>query len=395
MRVPLANRVAAATPMSDHSRPGRSSVTVGARLGSVLRHTVLGATSQAVDRDRIDRVRSDTRPGRCHPDNGGSWWGVCDGLARALIPMPRSNANAVPMTSPPTAPTDGRPASTSEPTTARRRFLAVCGGVGTALLAGCAGNTGFGGQAESDRPTGRFRLLVSDDPADIGDFDSLTVTFDRGRLFNAEAEGNDDETSTATDAVNETESPADNETDTATATLTETERPTNTTPAESPTDGDEDADDGEQKGWSIIDLSGESADLTQLVGEKAQPIFEGELPAGRYTKLELHVADVEGIVDDEAVDVFVPSGKLQLTKPFEVEEGEEVSFVFDIHVVRKGSGGYNLRPVVSESGVAGEDVPTEEVEPTTSGDETTDNETQPDASPMATDGNATATDTTG
>lgn len=319
--------------------------------------------------------------------------------------MPPSNGNAVPMTSPPIAPTDGRPASTSEPTTARRRFLAVCGGVGTALLAGCAGNTGFGGQAESDRPTGRFRLLVSDDPADIGDFDSLTVTFDRGRLFNAEAEADQDETSTATDAVNETETPIDttnetespavNETDTTTDTLTETERPTNTTSAESPADGDEDADDGEQKGWSIIDLSGESADLTQLVGEKAQPIFEGELPAGRYTKLELYVADVEGIVDDEAVDVFVPSGKLQLTKPFEVEEGEELSFVFDIHVIRKGSGGYNLRPVVSESGVAGEDVPTEEVETTTPEDQTTDNETQTGASPTATDGNATATNTTG
>lgn len=319
--------------------------------------------------------------------------------------MSSSNGNTVPMTSPPTAPTDGRPASTSQPTTARRRFLAVCGGVGTALLAGCTGNTGFGAPGESDGPTGRFRLLVSDDPADVGDFDSLTVTFDRGRLFNAEAEADDDETSTASDATNETEtttdttneteSPAANETDTTTDTLAETERSANTTEAESPEDGDEDADDDEQKGWSIIDLSGESADLTQLVGEKAQPIFEGELPAGRYTKLELYVADVEGIVDDEAVDVFVPSGKLQLTKPFEVEEGEAVSFVFDIHVVRKGSGGYNLRPVVSESGVAGEDVPTEEVETTTPEDETADTETQTDAAPTVTDGNATATNTTG
>lgn len=331
------------------------------------------------------------------------------------------------MSRPPTAPTDGRPASTSRPTTARRRFLAVCGGVGTALLAGCTGSSGLGAPAGSDSPTGRFRLLVSDDPADIGDFDSLAVTFDRGRLFHAEAEA-DDETATATDATNETESPADTETDTSTDTstetdtatatstetessaenetatttdtLAETERSANTTEAESPKDGDEEADDDEQQGWSIIDLSGESADLTQLVGEKAQPIFDGELPAGRYTKLELYVADVEGIVDDEAADVKVPSGKLQLTKPFEVEEGEAVSFVFDIHVVRQGSGGYNLRPVVSESGVAGEDVPTEEVETTTPEDETTDNETvgnetQTDASPTVTDTNATATNTTG
>ena len=58
----------------------------------------------------------------------------------------------------------------------------------------------------------------------------------------------------------------------------------------------------------------------------------------------------------------IPSGKLQIVKPFEIEPGEELSFVFDINVVRKGSeGGYNLLPVISESGVAGEDVEVEEI----------------------------------
>ena len=103
--------------------------------------------------------------------------------------------------------------------------------------------------------------------------------------------------------------------------------------------------------------------MTQVVGEKAISVLEGELEAGTYTKIELHASDVVGVVDGDEVDVKLPSEKLQITKTFEVEEGEEVSFVFDIHVVKRGpNNGYILRPVISESGVAGEDVEVEEVE---------------------------------
>ena len=67
-------------------------------------------------------------------------------------------------------------------------------------------------------------------------------------------------------------------------------------------------------------------------------------------------------MDGEQADVKLPSEKLQLTKPFTVEADSSVSFVFDISVVKKGKGGYNLLPVVSESGVNGKDVDVEEVE---------------------------------
>ena len=94
-------------------------------------------------------------------------------------------------------------------------------------------------------------------------------------------------------------------------------------------------------------------------------MFDGELREGRYTKIELYAADVVGVVDDEEVEVKIPSGKLQIVKSFEVRAGETVSFVFDINVVKRGPNGYNLLPVISESGVAGEDVEVEEVDRTT------------------------------
>jgi hypothetical protein len=112
-----------------------------------------------------------------------------------------------------------------------------------------------------------------------------------------------------------------------------------------------------------------------VVGDAAMSVLDGELSPGRYTKIELHAADVVGIVDGEEVQVKIPSGKLMLTKPFEVAAGESIEFVFDINVVKRGKGdNYNLLPVIGESGVAGEDVDVEEVEADDGDDEADDEE---------------------
>jgi hypothetical protein len=91
-------------------------------------------------------------------------------------------------------------------------------------------------------------------------------------------------------------------------------------------------------------------------------VLDGKLATGQYSKIELYVSDVEGIVGGESVPVKVPSNKLQITKSFEITPGGTVDFIFDISVVEKGQGGYNLLPVISKSGVAGEDVDVEEVD---------------------------------
>mgnify|MGYP000291175281 CR=1 FL=1 len=227
----------------------------------------------------------------------------------------------------------------------RRRFLALGAGVGVSLLAGCSGTDGSGPE------TGEFRLLISDQPADIGDFDRLDVTIDSARIF----EGGQETTETNGTATQEPD-----------GTIEETE----TTTAE-PTTESEDTEQVADRvrkgdGFYILDLENVTVDLTQVLGADAMGVFEGELETGTYAKIELNVSDVEGIVENEEVAVKVPSEKLQITQPFEVTAEEPVEFVFDINVVKKGPhNGYNLLPVISESGVAGESVEMTEVPRTT------------------------------
>ena len=202
----------------------------------------------------------------------------------------------------------------------RRRFLKTSTGVGIVLLAGCAGD---------DTGTGEFRLLISDQPMAIEEFDSLDVTLSSARVFQT---GDDEEPTSAVvnDTVNDTEG----------------------------------GEDGEGKGFVEFDIDSVTVDLTTVTGDRAVSVLEGELEAGRYSGIELGVANAEGVVDGDSVDVMVPSDRLRIVKPFEIGADEELNFVFDITVIQKGrTGGYNLLPVIGKSGVAGDDVAVEEVEP--------------------------------
>lgn len=172
------------------------------------------------------------------------------------------------------------------------------------------------GEVEVKQPveTGTFVLLLSDAEADIEDFESVNVTFDSVRIFSS---GND-------------------------------------------TNGD---DNNESSGFETVDLNGVTVDLTTVVGEKAVPIVELELQAGKYNKIELSVESVEAtLLDGNAAVVKIPSNKLKITKTFTVDVNSETKFVFDIQVVKSGSSDeYNLLPVVSKSGVIGEDLDEDEI----------------------------------
>jgi hypothetical protein len=240
----------------------------------------------------------------------------------------------------------------------RREVVATGVGIGAALIAGCTGeaedpsSTDAGDAVAS---SGRFRLLVSDAPADIDDFEELVVTLDGARLFHADEETETNETTDEEIEANETtdEEMEANETD-------EEETESNET--------DDDAAADTQAGFTTVEIDDATVDLTQVIGADAVSVFDGDLAEGRYAKLELNVAAAEGIVDGESVAVKVPSERLQITKPFTVRPDETVDFVFDITVVKRGqTNGYILQPVVSESGVAGRDVEMREVEADGSG----------------------------
>lgn len=250
-----------------------------------------------------------------------------------------------------------------DPDVERRTVLAVGGGVTATLLAGCTSESSPADEGDTDESStdgtgagGTFRLLISDLPADIGDFDRLDVSFDSARIFDGGIEGADDEAEAdGPDDGDETDSAdADDETDTT--------------------------DDLERnQGFYVLDLDGATVDLTQVIGDRAMSVFEGELSEGTYEKIELHVAAIEGIVDGDEAAVTVPSEKLQITNSFEITGDEPVEFVFDINVVKRGpEGGYNLTPVISKSGVNGKDVDVEEIDDEDDGDEAEDDGAEDD-----------------
>ena len=263
------------------------------------------------------------------------------------------------MNDPQSTPDHGRTDDRSESAVRRRAVIAAGGTAGATLFAGCLSeqspadedededeNEGEGESEEgaeeqdeetADRDGSNFRLLISDLPADIGDFDSLNVSFDSARIFDGGEESDMDG--------------ADEEAD------------------DEPADSNAASGDGvdRRRGFYILDLDDATVDLTQVVGDKAIGVFEGELSEGQYNKIELYVSAIEGIVDGDEAEVRVPSEKLQLTSSFEIRADEPVEFVFDINVVKRGpNNGYNLQPVISQSGVNGTDVEVEEID----GDET-------------------------
>ncbi len=161
------------------------------------------------------------------------------------------------------------------------------------------------GSDDKGKEGDNFRLLVSDAPADIEDFEYLIVELSKTRIFKIGGDG---------------------------------------------------------KGFEEKDLDA-SVDLTKVVGESSMEVLSTELEPGMYNKIELYVDSVDAKANGETANVMVPSGKLQIIKSFEVVDGQVTTFVFDINVVKKGQNNeYNLLPVISKSGVVGKDIDEDEVE---------------------------------
>ena len=116
---------------------------------------------------------------------------------------------------------------------------------------------------------------------------------------------------------------------------------------------------GDSESWTTENITPpETVDLTKLTGANATEIWSGNLTAGEYNKVFIYVNRVEGILNQysenipgDNVTVKLPSGKLQVSKPFTITEDDEVSFVFDVTVIKAGKNGkYILKPQIAESG---------------------------------------------
>ncbi len=154
------------------------------------------------------------------------------------------------------------------------------------------------------REEGNFVFYVSDEPNDIGDFESLIITI-------------------------------------ATIEL----KPHGDSP------------------WVELTPVESMADLVQLQGDRAQELWRGDVPAGDYSTVFIRVESIEGILSSsgEEADVKLPSDKLHVTSAFSVGGEDTIGFVFDITVHRTGPNGrYILSPQASESGA---DHPIDPVQP--------------------------------
>jgi len=150
-------------------------------------------------------------------------------------------------------------------------------------------------------PDGNFAFFISDEPNDIGDFESLNVTISRVSL------------QTANSSVN-----------------------------------------------FIPDVK--TVDLTQLLGAQSQEIWRGDVPDGQYSQVIIYVSKVEGKLKStgQTIDIKLPGNKLHISSSFDITAGTVTSFTFDITVIATGNNGkYILKPQISESGSQQEPAPVE------------------------------------
>jgi len=167
------------------------------------------------------------------------------------------------------------------------------------LLVGCAApaTTGSSGDGSGDV---NFRLLISDQPNAIEDFEELWVTISLIGLVPA---------------------------------------------------------DGSSAGHTEVTLDPPiSVNLVELIDENAVAAWEGYIPEGEYSKVFLYVDSVDGLLvgSGDPINIKLPSNKLQLDYNFVIEEGNDggvTNFVYDITVIRAGNSGmYLLLPQLGQSG---------------------------------------------
>jgi hypothetical protein len=167
------------------------------------------------------------------------------------------------------------------------------------VVAGCGAGVspGDGGDGGGD---GTVNMYISDQQNAIGDFDHLNVTV----------------TTIAAHRVDDSETEAN------------------------------------ESEWVEQDVDNVTVDLTELQGENATQLGQLAVPDGTYNKVFIHVTgDIDAtLTDGSAADVKLPSNKLHLNADFTIGDGETVDFVFDLGVTERGSQGYILKPIASESG---------------------------------------------
>ncbi|WP_336002307.1 DUF4382 domain-containing protein [Halorientalis halophila] len=206
----------------------------------------------------------------------------------------------------------------------RRRFLEATGITAVGIsLAGCSGGSGG-----NDAGTGTLATLVTDQPGDITDFETLVLRVSALRTVRAGAEATDD-----------------GEAETATA------------DAGSATEAAEADDDGGETTHELDEPV--EFDLRELVDGETDLLGETELETGTYAYLKLVVDEVveATLTDGESAEVTTPgNAPLKFNAEFDIRADETTTFVADFTPIKQGrTGRYQLKPVADGVQVRYED----------------------------------------
>ena len=236
----------------------------------------------------------------------------------------------------------------------RREYLIAAGGAVAATgLAGCTGGNGNGtddeyaGDTQADGNGGASRgtlaMQVTDQPGDIGDFESCVVTITEVRVKPGGGEGGATATATATEqrATDET---VTNGTVTNETAINESE--------------DRETADADARGVQTHDVEDTRADLVELQDGNTELIAELDLETGDYRFLQLIVSEVEATLEGGGeAEVTTPgNAPLKFNESFEIRADMRTVFTADFTPVKRGIGdSYLLKPVAEGTEVEYED----------------------------------------
>ena len=185
-------------------------------------------------------------------------------------------------------------------TTSRRNYLKAAGGLAAASTVGLAGCSGSGAE------TGTLATQVTDQPGDIGDFESCIITVAGIWVKPASEEDTVTEESTT-------------------------------------------ADTSDAREYHEFD-DPQEADLVQLQDGNTSLVDETELEVDTYEYLQLDVTGVDGtLAEGDGAAVDTPGdAPLQFTREYEIRADTRTVFTADFTPVRRGrTGEYILQPVAS------------------------------------------------
>jgi hypothetical protein len=105
--------------------------------------------------------------------------------------------------------------------------------------------------------------------------------------------------------------------------------------------------DGRNRGWALVGPGVQDVDLVRVEGSQVF-LGEAQLVAGSYTKLRFRVTEAIAQVNGNELRPEVPSDRVQISRPFKVEEGETTVIVLEFDprasLQRKDSGQWYLKP---------------------------------------------------